>query len=236
MRIGELRGLKPEHVYDDYIHVCGQFTRYGYKNVTKTKDNRKIPITPLIRQELDEFIEMNGEGFIFSKDGGETPIQIEVIGRHYDRALAKIGIDTEERKSRNLTFHAWRHFFNTYLRMNNIADSKVQSVTGHRSMKMTDHYTHYDTRLFNEVRTVQAELLAIPEPVVEAASFTSKKCGSPPGNTEKETVQPKPKAKAKVKPEQTKSKPVKKITQTKKPVQTKSKQVKKTTAKKKVKA
>ena len=65
---------------------------------------------------------------------------------------------------RNLSFHAWRHFFNTLLRMSNVADSKVQSITGHRSLSMTDHYTHFDTRKFTEVRNVQAELLAIKEP------------------------------------------------------------------------
>ena len=206
MRIGELRGLRPEHIFDDYIHVCGQYTRYGYKNVTKTKDNRKIPITPLIKQELDELIEMNGNGYLFSKDGGETPIQMEMISRHYDRALAKIGINTEERNRRNLSFHAWRHFFNTYMRMNNVSDSKVQSVTGHKSMKMTDHYTHFDTRQFSEVRTVQAELLALPD------------------NTEKKPEQ--------AKPEQPKGKPIKKTAaQAKEPIKAKTKQVKQTTAK-----
>jgi hypothetical protein len=47
--------------------------------------------------------------------------------------------------------------------MSNVADSKVQKVTGHRTMKMTEHYTHFDTRQFNEVRNVQAELLALPD-------------------------------------------------------------------------
>ena len=49
--------------------------------------------------------------------------------------------------------------------MSNIADSKVQSVTGHRSMRMTEHYTHFDTRQFAEVRDVQANLLAVNNPV-----------------------------------------------------------------------
>jgi hypothetical protein len=43
--------------------------------------------------------------------------------------------------------------------MSDVADSKVQSVTGHRSMRMTDHYTHFDTRQFNEIRDVQKILL-----------------------------------------------------------------------------
>jgi integrase len=170
MRVGELRGLKPEHVFPDYINVCGQYTQFGYKGVTKTKDNRKIPITPLIKQELDELTEINGNGYLFSADGGDTPITSEMIRRTYNRALRKIGIGDEEREARKLSFHAWRHFFNTFMRMNNIADSKVQSVTGHKTMKMTEHYTHFDTRQFTEVRNVQAELLALPDNTAPAAA------------------------------------------------------------------
>ena len=163
MRIGELRGLRAEHIFDDYINVCGQYTRYGYKPLTKTKDNRKIPITPLIKQELDVLIGINGEGYLFSDDGGETPVPVERIGRQFERALKKIGINHEERKKRNLTFHAWRHFLNTYLRMHNVSDAKVQSVTGHKTKKMTDRYTHFDTRQFTEVRDIQSELLVLPD-------------------------------------------------------------------------
>jgi hypothetical protein len=43
--------------------------------------------------------------------------------------------------------------------MNNVTDAKVQSVTGHRSKKMTDHYTHFDTRQFTEIWEVQTKLL-----------------------------------------------------------------------------
>jgi integrase len=163
MRVGELRGLRAGHVFNDYIHVCGQYTRYGYKNATKTKVNRKIPITPLIKQELDGLINANGNGYIFSEDGGDTPLSMDSIHAHFNSALKNIGIDGGERKARNLSFHAWRHFFNTVLRMNNVSDSKVQSVTGHRSIRMTDHYTHFDTREFTEVRNVQTELLAAPK-------------------------------------------------------------------------
>ena len=48
--------------------------------------------------------------------------------------------------------------------MSNVADSKVQTVTGHRSNRMTEHYTHFDTRQFTEVRAVQAELLTYDKP------------------------------------------------------------------------
>jgi integrase len=160
MRISELRGLRGEYVFGDYIYVCGQYTRLGYKRHTKTKQNRNIPITAGMRGELKGLIRVNGEGFVFSEDGGNAPITMERINRGYGKALGNIGIGRKERLERNLSFHAWRHFFNTVLRMNNVTDAKVQSVTGHKSKKMTDHYTHFDTRQFTEVREVQAKLLA----------------------------------------------------------------------------
>ena len=159
MRIGELQGLRGEYVFDDYIYVCGQYTRNGYVPCTKTKENRNIPITPIMREELEELLRKNGNGFVFSDDGGNMPVKDERLRRSFDRALECIGINRAEKKERNLTFHSWRHFLNTLLRMSDVADSKVQSVTGHRSMKMTDHYTHFDTRKFAEVREVQTELL-----------------------------------------------------------------------------
>jgi integrase len=160
MRISELRGLRGEYVFDDYIYVCGQYTRHGYKGHTKTKQNRNIPITGAMRRELDDLIGRNGEGFVFSEDGGKAPVTMERINRGFEKALGNIGIDHAGRLERNLSFHAWRHFFNTVLRMNNVTDAKVQSVTGHRSKKMTDHYTHFDTRQFTEIREVQTKLLA----------------------------------------------------------------------------
>lgn len=44
-------------------------------------------------------------------------------------------------------------------RPNNVVDSKVQSITGHLSKEMTDHYTHFDTKKFTEVIDVQTDFL-----------------------------------------------------------------------------
>jgi site-specific recombinase XerC len=58
--------------------------------------------------------------------------------------------------------HSWRHFFNTTLQIANVALSKVQSVTGYKSDRMTEWYTHFDSKDFAEVRGVQ-EALLLPE-------------------------------------------------------------------------
>ena len=159
LRIGELRGLRGEFVFDKCIYIKGQYTRFGYVDYTKTKHNRTIPIPPVMRGLLDDLLAVNGSGFVFSEDGGKKPITTDLINRGYNRALKKIGISYQEKLKRNLSFHSWRHFLNTLLLTSNIGLSKVQAVTGHLSNGTTDHYTHFDTSKFTEVMDVQTNLL-----------------------------------------------------------------------------
>ena len=44
--------------------------------------------------------------------------------------------------------------------MANVSTLKVQKVTGHKSLSMTMHYTHFDSREFTEVLDVQNNLFA----------------------------------------------------------------------------
>jgi integrase len=60
MRIGEIRGLRKEHIRDGYIQVAGQYTRKGYKPKTKTKKNRDIPIST-IKNFDDETKKLGGD-------------------------------------------------------------------------------------------------------------------------------------------------------------------------------
>ncbi|GHV92365.1 hypothetical protein AGMMS50268_28680 [Spirochaetia bacterium] len=163
MRIGELLGLRWDDIHVDYISVCGQYIRDGYTDVTKTKEHRDVPVSNKMILELSQLREPAGQGFIFSEDGGEKPISRTIVYSGFKAALGRIGIEKAEREERGLTVHCWRHFLNTTLRMCNIADSKVQRVTGHKTVEMTEHYTHFDTRAFTDVREVQAKLLNEPE-------------------------------------------------------------------------
>jgi hypothetical protein len=42
---------------------------------------------------------------------------------------------------------------------------KVQAVTGHKTEKMTEHYTHFDPADFGEVPKIQETLLQKPDNV-----------------------------------------------------------------------
>ena len=158
MRLSEIIGLQINHIHDDYIHVCAQYSqKYGIRPL-KTKDSRNIPIASALRGELSSIIKGNTQGFLFTENGGE-PISRHRIYRETSAAFDKIGIGREERRERGLALHHWRHFLNTALLMANVSTLKVQKVTGHKSMSMTKHYAHFDSREFSEVLDVQNNLL-----------------------------------------------------------------------------
>jgi integrase len=154
MRIGEVLGLRGEYVFDDYIHVCGQYGEFGY-GPTKGKDNRDIPLIPEVIALLRKLMKANGKGYIFSLDGGAIPVSYSLITRDYLRALKKIGIDEKEAKRRGLSLHSWRHFLNTDLLRQGLTLPQVKGVIGHKSNRTNEIYTHVDARQIDDVTKAQ---------------------------------------------------------------------------------
>jgi integrase len=160
MRASEVLGLKGEYVFDDHIYLCAQFDRYGYRE-TKTKDKHNIPLVPSMIADLRELMKANGKGFLFSDNGGAKPISHKVFIKGFYRALQKIGMSKTEIKERGLCLHAWRHFCNTELQKAGLTIPQVQAVTGHKTERMTEWYSHFDASEFAEVPKVQNSLLGI---------------------------------------------------------------------------
>jgi integrase len=157
MRLGELLGLRGEYLFDGYITVAGQHGRFGYGD-TKTHKPRNITIPEIIENDLQRLKDKNGDGYLFSNDGGKKPLGRHPVYNAFFAALEKIGITDEERRRRGLSMHGWRHFLNTTLLMDNVSDSKVMSVTGHLTKKMKERYTHFDTTKFSEVVNAQEKV------------------------------------------------------------------------------
>jgi integrase len=158
MRCSEVLGLKGEFVFDKHLYLCGQFDDYGYRE-TKTKIKHSIPLPDELAKDLQKLIRINREGFVFSEDGGETPITRRRVYLGLQRACGNIGIGEEEMQKRGINVHAWRHFCNTELLKGGLTVKKVQAVTGHKSESMTDNYTHLDPMEFTEVTKIQEMLL-----------------------------------------------------------------------------
>jgi integrase len=159
MRCSEVLGLRGDFVFDDHIFLCAQYDEYGYRE-TKTKVKHHIPLIGEMVADLRRLMKVNGEGFLFSLDGGATPITRRHLYNGFMAALKNIGMTDTEIAERGLTLHAWRHFCNTELQKAGLSIQKVQAVTGHKSTQMTEHYTHFDPSEFGDVPNVQADLLA----------------------------------------------------------------------------
>lgn len=160
MRLGEIQALQVEDVHPDYVHVHRSLDRkYGLKD-TKTHNARDIPIPTIASVCLEPLKKINPSGFIFSNDGGKTPVYHKTVTKALYRALNKIGISEEKRKTRNLSFHSWRHTFNSMLR-SRVPDSKLKRLTGHLSQDMVEHYTHFDVKDFQDVKMIREELFMI---------------------------------------------------------------------------
>jgi len=156
MRIGEILGLRGEYVFDKYILVCGQYGEKGYFPYTKTKENRSIPLIPemiALMRGLN-----NGNGYVFSMKGGAVPVSRSCVRTAYNDALNKIGISKEEIEQRALTLHSWRHFLNTELLKQGLSVSQVQSVTGHKSIDMTERYNHLEACQITDVMKAQTTI------------------------------------------------------------------------------
>jgi integrase len=167
MRTSEVLGLTGEQVFDNHIFLCAQYDEYGYRE-TKTKVKHHIPLVKALIKDLRDLMKINGGGYLFSLDGGVTPISRKHMYNGFMKALKNIGLTETQISERGLNLHAWRHFCNTELQRAGLSIPKVQAVTGHKSTRMTEWYTHFDPSTFGEVPKIQAGLLA-QEPEEPAA-------------------------------------------------------------------
>ena len=159
MRISELIGLKAEYVKDNYIIVNGQHGKFGY-TATKNHKERVMPLPNKVMEELNEFKSAICNGYLFSTNGGKKPITSRSLSRALENALNAIGINPDEQKRRGLSFHSWRHFFNTSLLLANVPIPKVQKLTDHSSAALTELYTQIKKSDLDDITSVQEKMIS----------------------------------------------------------------------------
>jgi integrase len=159
MRLGEVRGLMNQYVYKSYIDVQWSWGKFGLQR-PKRDSMRKIPIPTKTSAVLHELMSMSiypePENFVFHGVNGNKPIENKDIYDKLYAAFENIGISSKEREERNITFHSWRHLYNSLMR-GRIHDSKLQRLTGHQTKEMIEHYTHFNISDFQDVLQIQEE-------------------------------------------------------------------------------
>lgn len=167
MRLGECLGIQASHIKKEpesgkYIITLKQAwdDKFGL-NPPKWNSVRTVPITDYMRTELQKLIDKHplkesSDVFIFYGIDPRKPMNRTTVMENYYAALEKIGIDEDLRKKRNILFHSWRHFFITTWRPY-VDDSIIRAITGHRTIEMTENYTHFKLEHFDEFRKIQEE-------------------------------------------------------------------------------
>jgi integrase len=142
LRLGEILALRPENINNNCINVNNSWNRIEGLKSTKTGKIRIVPISSELGKILKNYIEKyNVTGYLFSCNNGRTPIDHKIVYRHFYYALLKIGIDKEMRIERKISFHSFRHTFNTLLLEAGVYPETIRLITGH-SANMTARYSH----------------------------------------------------------------------------------------------
>lgn len=148
MRCGEIQALTLDDLGDNCIYVRHSYNLKDGMKSTKNGDERKVFVFfPYIMEELKRLgtsnPHVNGAGFIFWGKLPDKPIDCNVFRKFFRRALVLAGMDKEA--AQKITFHAWRHFYTTYM-ADKVNQKALQSQTGHKTQIMLEHYAEHQTQ------------------------------------------------------------------------------------------
>jgi integrase len=142
LRLGEIRGLRVEDLRPGYLHVCHNWQDGEGLKPPKWGSIRDVPLPARVEVMLRGLASTNPwrSGFVFWGDRRDRPLSGSTIDRFYREAVVAMGIPEAERRRRHLTFHAWRHWYNSMMR-GKVADHVLRRLTGHATEAMTERYT-----------------------------------------------------------------------------------------------
>lgn len=153
MRMGEVRALTVAQVHEGYITVDASWNDIEGRKCTKSGYGRIVPISDGVQKELKAILPPSG--LVFSYNGVKPMEDKAIVTKLYLR-MEELGID---RKAENLSFHSFRHYFNTRLVASGISTEKTRAVIGHESAEMTEHYLHLNSQDLAEIKRVQREAI-----------------------------------------------------------------------------
>ena len=140
-RLGECLALQASDLHDGYVTIRHSLCRLEGLKGTKTGVVREVPIPAILERVLTRLTAVNTAGFVSSRDGGSKPVYDRSVTRALKQALIPIGVSADEIRSRGLSFHSWRHFYNTVLLQTGLPVSLTQQLLGHTTEASTRRYS-----------------------------------------------------------------------------------------------
>ena len=77
-------------------------------------------------------------------------MKYQTLKKILQRKLQEAGLG-----DKGLTFHSFRHYFNTKLVASGVRAEKIRAVIGHESEAMTEHYLHLTAEDMKEITSIQ---------------------------------------------------------------------------------
>lgn len=160
LRAGEIRGLRLCDLGENCLYVRHSWSDKEGLKCPKNGEERTVQFPyPQIIESLKEYYWTNPfayesntiDQFIFYGLKPRKPIDTDIFIDGLRGALIKVGISKEE--SQRYTFHAWRHFYATFM-ADKLSTKLVQSQTGHKTKAMLEHYANHMTS--EEIALIQS--------------------------------------------------------------------------------
>jgi integrase len=135
---------------------------YTFKNntliVLKEDKERIIPIKASVLQRITTLCRKEPYVFIFGGKESNNLISFENLKPNEEKRLTLL-LGEIARRERNVSFHGFRHFFNSIIE-GTVSDDILRLQTGHADEKMTDLYDHMTDDRGEQLRkAVQAKIL-----------------------------------------------------------------------------
>jgi integrase len=156
MRLGEVRGLLWEDLDPEagVIHIRHNWQDLEGIKGPKCGSSRDVPLPSVVYELAQEIKKTSAGPLVFGRKDGKPLcngyFRLALIGE-----LAAIGInkvitqengkkliDNSGQQQRNITFHSLRHTFVSLVRLAGIGDFQAQALAGHKSLAMTERYSH----------------------------------------------------------------------------------------------
>ena len=144
LRKGEALALTREDIGRDQIRVSKSVYHENNKpRIKRPKTEAGIRTIPILNP-LKKYLPRRFSGYLFSDDGGQTPLTEMQYQRHWREYCQKTGVTA--------TAHQLRHSFATMLHNMDIGLKDAQDLLGHSTIAMTqDVYTHIRDARRNQI-------------------------------------------------------------------------------------
>jgi integrase len=142
-RPGEARALRWEHVdlKNGIVTICAGFDRENFKNYTKERDVRPLPLHPEVWETLAN-LPRNIAGWVFTYRG--EPITQWMASAYWRRAAKKAGVKVS-------CYEGTRHSLASQAINRGCPDGKISKMLGHKSSASTKRYAKLLTESLKDI-------------------------------------------------------------------------------------